>query len=42
MIDNKYILFNNMDCNKTISKFDFYAAIQKIGENIIKIYKNPE
>ena len=42
LIDNKYILFNNMDCNKTVSKFDFYAAIQKIGENIIKIYKNPE
>ena len=31
-----------MDCNKTkTSKYEFYTAIQKVGESIIKIYKNP-
>ena len=31
-----------MDCNKTkTSIYEFYTAIQKVGESIIKIYKNP-
>ena len=41
-IDDNYVLFNNMDCNKTkTSIYEFYTAIQKVGESIIKIYKNP-
>ena len=42
LADNKYILFNNMDCDKTNSEYEFYIAIKKIGESRIKIYKNPE
>ena len=42
LVDDKYILFNNIDCNKTLSGYEFYTAIQKVGENKIKIYRNPE
>ena len=42
LVDDKYVLFNNMDCNKTkTAKYEFYIAIKKVGENVIKIYKNP-
>ena len=46
LIDNKYILFNNLDClnsNKiNNSTFEFYIAIKKVGTSIIEIYKNPK
>ena len=49
LVDDKYILFNNLDCGysertingKTYIGNEFYIAIQKIGEPIIKVYKNP-
>ena len=46
LVDDKYILFNNIDClnsNKlNNSTYEFYIAIQKEGVPIIKIYKNPK
>ena len=51
LVDDKYILFNNLNCF-TSERFingetiyldnEFYIAIQKIGNPIIKIYKNPK
>ena len=50
LVDDKYILFNNLGCGysekiingKTYLGNEFYIAIQKIGEPIIKVYKNPK
>ena len=50
LVDDQYVLFNNLDCGfsertingKTYPGYEFYIAIQKIGESIIKVYKNPQ
>ena len=42
LLDDKYILFNNINCNKAYYSYEFYTAIRKIGESKIKIYKNPK
>ena len=40
LVDDKYVLFNNMDCNKTkTAKYEFYIAIKKVGENVLKFIK---
>ena len=42
LVDDKYVLFNNLDCKgESNSTYEFYIAIQKIGDPVIKIYKNP-
>ena len=50
LVNDKYVLFNNLECNRTKKYFngksylshEFYIAIRKIGESVIRIYKNPE
>ena len=48
LADDRYVLFNNLECKGGIyygqspTNYEFYIAIQKIGEAVIKIYKNPE
>ena len=41
LLDDKYILFNNINCKSQYYSYEFYIAIRKIGESKIKIYKNP-